>query len=1600
MMMLKLLLLALFSASGAYAEWQVECPAVMKTVSGSCVYIPCSFGYPGDISDEKGIDKIWYKDFDGNRKVVSHPRDPPDAEYTGRVEFLGDAFPKNCTVLMKALQKADEGTYNFRFEIIDVNKWADKRGVRLEVTDEILPPEVNVPPQITEGASVTFQCSSPYFCPDGSVSLNWQNYVAERSFTSMNVQLETNGVLMTQNLTTSFTWMENEKKILCAVSVRDKIAVKEITLNVTYSPKLVSVLIQPSRKNIKQGDSVTLSCQTNGSNPAISRYTWYKDGNQIASQPFLSFHSISKEDHGEYQCEAENAIGKTSSDIARLIVFSARAIVSPYADVKEGEPVTLTCEVLGVRPEEVHYSWWKNNIWIKEGSVRSLMFHEITSSDSGYYYCKVQNDLGSDTSPPITLNVIYPPRSPSLTSFLETQLGDMAQVRCTVDSNPFSDLTLYKNGIAIASTTSHGAPNQRLQVTSAKNYLNLAIQEVKILDKGTYSCLAKNAIGNSSASIQLTVELARVVVSPSADVEEGKEVRLTCAATRSSEEGSGYSWFKNDNRLMEDPEGNSLTFLRVSPQDAGSYYCRVHNKQGGSTSPPVTLHVLYSPRDLSVTSLVSSHDPLTAAIRCAVRSDPPSQLFLSRGGTLVASSLQSPSNKRYKVQSSANVLQLEILDVVMEDEGTYSCHANNSYGQTAGSLRFITPMPSIVVDPSTDVQEGDRVNLTCSLKSTSEGGDYTFSWYKNNALLEEVQDPLIQFASVSSSESGTYSCEARNNEISKTSAPVTMLVKYAPRHLQVRSFQDTKNGRSAFIRCVVESYPAAELMLYREDQLVASRGSIRSTNDRYTVSSSHNELSLNIHNIKMEDDGKYNCTALNDIGSISETLQFTVQTARVLASPSTEASEGERVTLTCDVLGSQLDRMEYIWYKNSKRLEKSSDRTLLFEHVKRSDSGVYHCLAKDDEDGSISPPVSLHVSYAPTRPVVSSFWEASSAQVGVIQCSVDSDPPSILAMFFKAVMIASSNTSESSGPRRKLTAMQNMLKVEIHQVMVEDEGLYTCLARNTIGESEASINFTAQTTRVLVSPSSVVREGHGVNMTCVVDTEHPDSATYTWYKNGNTYLSSSSRSLTFANVTSEDRGSYSCTIHSQQGSKSSQSVTLDIQYPPRNVRVKSFLDTENGKVIIILGVVDSNPPSEMSLYKDGQMLVSSTEGSRPSNRLLAYFSPDTMRLEIRGVKTSDQGTYVFVAKNTHGMSQGSVTFNVEGVHVLVKPSEEIEEGQSVMLTCDVMDSPEEVVGYTWYKNSRWLQEGALGSISFEQVSSSDAGSYACKANSIGGSSMTSPPISISVLYPPRNLSVTSFLELQERQLAVIICSVDSEPPSQLFLLRGKEVVSSERDQGSAHRVKLSPSRNSLRLEIKDIIMGDQGDYTCQANNSFGTSEKSIHFSVQTARMQVSPSGEIREGQSVTLTCQSPKTSNTSYTWYKNNRWLHESSQNALVLPRVSSSDTGSYHCLAKHQTGDSISPLVGISVQYSLSPVSALQAKKADSPYKITSWVAIVCIVLLVAGIIGILYWDRIKERFVLKTEEDSMEMNNKDTTQLQAEHSDLTDGEDGPGKC
>lgn len=94
---------------------------------------------------------------------------------------------------------------------------------------------------------------------------------------------------------------------------------------------------------------------------------------------------------------------------------------------------------------------------------------------------------------------------------------------------------------------------------------------------------------------------------------------------------------------------------------------------------------------------------------------------------------------------------------------------------------------------------------------------------------------------------------------------------------------------------------------------------------------------------------------------------------------------------------------------------------------------------------------------------------AGAGRRGLLLCRVDSDPPAQLRLLHRDRVVASSLPSGGScstcggcSQRTKVTRAPNLLRVEIQDPVLEDEGMYLCEASSLLGNASASATFDAQ----------------------------------------------------------------------------------------------------------------------------------------------------------------------------------------------------------------------------------------------------------------------------------------------------------------------------------------------------------------------------------------------------------------------------------------------------------------------------------------------------------------------------------------------------------
>ncbi|XP_045384966.1 sialoadhesin isoform X2 [Lemur catta] len=1531
--LLQLLLLASLFPPGR-ALWGVSSPQEVPGVKGSCLLIPCVFSFPADVQLPDGITAIWYYDYWGKRQVVVHTGDPKlvEARFRDRAQLLGHPEHKVCNLLLRDLQPEDSGSYNFRFEISESNRWSDTKGTSVTVTEKPRVPTITSPAELLEGTQVDFNCSTPYACQPEQISLQWQGQDATRSVTSSLQNLEPTGITHVETLHMALSWQDHGRTLRCQLSVADHRTQDEIHLQVQYAPRGVEIFLSPSGRHILPGDLVTLTCQVNSSYPRVSSVKWLKDGEQLKADGLvLQLPRAAWSDAGVYTCQAGNGVGSSASPPLSLHVLMAEVQVSPAGPILENQTVTLVCSTPKEAPSNLRYNWYKNQVLLQDVHSPTLQLHPATRANTGFYFCEVGNAQGSERSGPVSVVVSHPPLAPDLTAFQETQMGLVGILHCSVVSEPQATLVLSHGGLILASTPGESDYSSRFRVFSAPNSLRLEIRDLEPADSGEYKCLATNSLGNATSTLDFHASVARVLLSPAAEVVEGQAVTLSCRSGLSPAPDTRVSWYLNGALLLEGPHG-SLLLPAASSSDAGSYHCRAWDGHSASgPSSPAVLTVLYAPRQPTFTTRLDPDAAGAGAGRrglllCRVDSDPPALLRLLHNDRVVATSLPSGGgcstcggcSPRMKITRAPNLLRVEIGDPVLEDEGVYVCEASNTLGNASASATFNAQATVLVATPSDTLREGAEANLTCNVSREAAGSPANFSWFRNGVLWAQGPLETMTLLPVARTDAALYACRILTEAGAQLSAPVVLSVLYPPDPPKLSALLDVDQGHMVVFVCTVDSRPLAQLALFHGERLLAtSLGPQLPSRGRLQAKAMANSLQLEVRELSLEDSGSYRCEATNVLGSANTSLFFKVRGAWVQVSPSPELREGQAVVLSCQVPTGIPEGTSYRWYRDGQPLQESTSATLRFPAITLAQAGAYHCQAQTPGSAttSLAAPVSLHVSYAPCQATLTALMDTGPGRLGLLLCRVDSDPPAQLRLTHGDRLVASTlqgvGELAGSSPRLQVAVAPNTLRLEIHKAVLEDEGVYTCEATNTLGNASASADFNAHAVSVQVWPGATVQEGQLVNLTCLVWTTRLAQLTYTWDQDGQ--QRPGARSILLPNVTVTDAASYRCGVGPPgQAPRLSRSVTLDVLYAPRNLRLTYLLESRGGQLALVLCTVDSHPPAQMALSRAGRLLASSTTAS----------VPNTLRLELREPQPSDEGLYSCSAHSPLGQANTSLELRLEGVRVTLAPSATVPEGDPITVTCEDPAAQPPTL-YAWYHNGRWLQEGPATSLSFPAATRAHAGAYSCQVQDAQGT-RGSRPAALQVLYAPRDAVLSSFRDSRVRPRVVVQCTVDSEPPAELTLSQnGKVLAASYGVHNSASETgHVQVARNALQLQVQDVLTGgeDANAYVCTARNLLGSVSTSGRLQVEGVRVVAEPGLDVPEGTALNLSCHllggPGPMGNSTFAWFLNGRRLHSEPVPTLAFTHVARAQAGVYHCRAELPTGAAASAPVMLRVLY------------------------------------------------------------------------------------
>uniref|UniRef100_A0A3B3VWH8 Ig-like domain-containing protein n=1 Tax=Poecilia latipinna TaxID=48699 RepID=A0A3B3VWH8_9TELE len=120
--------------------------------------------------------------------------------------------------------------------------------------------------------------------------------------------------------------------------------------------------------------------------------------------------------------------------------------------------------------------------------------------------------------------------------------------------------------------------------------------------------------------------------------------------------------------------------------------------------------------------------------------------------------------------------------------------------------------------------------------------------------------------------------------------------------------------------------------------------------------------------------------------------------------------------------------------------------------------------------------------------------------------------------------------------------------------------------------------------------------------------------------------------------------------------------------------------------------------------------------------------------------------------------------------------------------------------------------------------------------------------------------------------------------------------------------KMEEQTSSILVSVRD---GDR--YSCSVKGHDNHRSASV-YAPEFLSAKLISSGQITEGQSVTLSCSSGANPAANYTWRKNNNQSVVSKDQQFVLSSILSSDSGQYYCTAQNELGEKTSGPVSVQV--------------------------------------------------------------------------------------
>ncbi|XP_049449257.1 obscurin-like protein 1 isoform X13 [Epinephelus fuscoguttatus] len=1095
---------------------------------------------------------------------------------------------------------------------------------------------------------------------------------------------------------------------LYSCSLADDVVTYHVDIEAT--PVRFAALPDVARnKFVEAGCPIKLQCEV--SEPTAQVY-WHKGGEQLLPKSeyeietkeqlrALVIASAEVRHSGVYSCEAADDHIEFKVDVAAV----------PEAEesksVEAGSPVRLQYEISDPTSQTC---WYEDGIKLSpkseinidsEGNKRTLVMKSTTSSCSGVYSCKTDDDDDSDfndffvevKAPPVTFADI--PEEDLFKSVVEQE---QLVLSCEV-SRTDGVVQWYKDGIEMQ-------PSNNITMQAEGTRRNLTVHSTQLSDTGTYTCRA----GDNILMYKVTIrEPPVLIIYPKEDVHLDRhvpeEIILSCELSRPN---GVVSWYKDGQKLQESEniklkvEGpyRRLKIVSSGVEDSGEYVCDTADASIffhlSITEPPVRI-VSPSQSQMELCQQTSERMVLSCEI-----SRPNAVVRWYRDG------LEVEENDNLILEVDGVYRRLIIPETTVRDSAEYVCDtADDSVtffvNIAEPPVRFVRPRKMAC---RVDKMAGETLVLDCEVsRSNAE-----VTWKKNGEEVEDsrnitiLEDGVMRQLTVHSltvEDAGQYICDAKDDVmdfyVNVQELPVKIIGK-----TDAKTEKQFLVSDDIILVCEL-SRSSASVSWYKDNQLIDDT-------ERYCSEEQGVFRSLVVLNAGLEDSGEYTCDAVDD----RMVFYITVKEPPVQIIGNSGHPEhhilvaGDDLILECEVSRPNAT-VQWLW--NGKTLKPDTRikidsydvvRKLVLSGLQPSDSGKYVCDAFDDKLTTIVEVQELPAVFENKKANKNvSAYENES----VTLCAVVSRERSNVRWLKDGQLLNGDNIHISSeGNTHKLT---------INPLQLSDSGEYVCDVKTdemyfSLLVKEMKVKFVRPLENV------VSLKGSSLILRCEINKPKGDVQ---WLKDGQEISPSRrhtiraqgrERSFTIHQLVEEDAGEYTC-----ESTDDRMSATVTVETP----RVVEFI-AELRNITV----------------REGEDAVFKCVVSPEDTRLVWRLNGKQVALNERTVISSNGLCHMLCIHNCMVSDSGRVTADAEG---LVSEAELQIQEQQVMFTKkmtpvnaeEYSEASLEVEVSLDSREVQWMRQGVLihpgakytlkhkgrkHSLTIHKLAMSDRGTYSCE----------------------------------------------------------------------------------------------------------------------------------------------------------------------------------------------------------------------------------------------------------------------------------------------